>query len=198
MSRTLCENCHYPKSHCLCDVVTQLTHRTRIIILQHPSEVKAAKNTARLLQLSLQNAEIWIGESPEDFLPLHSLDQSSTFVVYPDEKAVMLEEYTQSSTQVEALIFLDGTWKKAFKLLQLNNWLTRYPFLSFAVLPTSRYTLRKAPRADSLSTLEAVAYSLATLENIEVAPLYALLDAMMQQQFDAMPPHIRSRYHFGP
>ena len=198
MSRTLCEICHYPKSQCLCDAVSPLTHRTRIIIMQHPSEVKAAKNTARLLQLSLHNIEIWIGESPEDFLALQNLDATNTFVVYPDEKAVMIEEISQPSTSVKTLIFLDGTWKKAFKLLQLNTWLARYPFLSFSVLPMSRYALRKAPRADSLSTLEAVAYSLNTLEKIDVTPLYTLLDAMMQQQFDAMPAHIRSRYHSNP
>ena len=195
MSRSLCENCHYPIPQCLCDAVSPIAHRTRIIIMQHPSEVKAAKNTARLLPLSLQHIEIWVGESPEDFVPLQTLDHTSTFVVYPDEKAAMLDDISQSTRNVQTLIFLDGTWKKAFKLLQLNNWLARYPFLSFSALPTSRYALRKAPRADSLSTLEAVAYSLNTLEKIDVTPLYTLLDKMMQQQFDAMPAHIRSRYH---
>ncbi|MDP5211576.1 DTW domain-containing protein [Pseudoalteromonas tunicata] len=196
MSRLLCTVCCYPQLQCVCKWASPIDNKTSVFVMQHPSEVKAAKNTVRLTSLCLKNIRVFIGEQPNDYMPLQQLDVESTFVVYPDQSDLFIESLprTQLTKDKINLIFIDGTWKKTYKLLKLNPWLTRYKFISFAHMPKGQYHIRKAPRLDSLSTLEAIAYSLTQLEQLDVCPLYHLLDAMMEQQFSAMPTSVKQRY----
>jgi DTW domain-containing protein YfiP len=60
-----------------------------------------------------------------------------------------------------------------------NPWLLKFQTLSFANLPENQYIIRKAKRADSLSSLEAIAYSIEVLENADTQPLYKVLNKMM-------------------
>ena len=62
MSRAQCPRCMRPQSHCLCELIPQLASRTRVLLLQHPSEVNHALNTARLAALGLTNAHLVVGE----------------------------------------------------------------------------------------------------------------------------------------
>ncbi|MCR3765182.1 DTW domain-containing protein, partial [Pseudomonas aeruginosa] len=54
MSRSRCERCARPASHCLCALIPSLPSRTRVLVLQHPSEVGHALNTAGLAVLGLR------------------------------------------------------------------------------------------------------------------------------------------------
>ncbi|MGV8228503.1 DTW domain-containing protein, partial [Pseudomonas aeruginosa] len=38
MPRIRCERCARPASHCLCALIPSLPSRTRVLVLQHPSE----------------------------------------------------------------------------------------------------------------------------------------------------------------
>ena len=58
MSRPQCPRCLRPVTHCLCALIPSLDSRTRILLLQHPSEVNHALNTARLAALGLNNAQL--------------------------------------------------------------------------------------------------------------------------------------------
>src|SRR5690606_8570550 len=62
MPRPTCSRCQRPLSHCLCSLIPDLDSRTRVLILQHPSEASHALNTARLAALGLRNAELRVGE----------------------------------------------------------------------------------------------------------------------------------------
>ncbi len=62
MSRIRCERCARPASHCLCALIPSLPSRTRVLVLQHPSEVGHALNTAGLAVLGLRTAELRVGE----------------------------------------------------------------------------------------------------------------------------------------
>lgn len=61
MPRPRCERCQRPLDHCLCSLIPALGSRTRVILLQHPSESAHALNTARLAALGLSNAELRVG-----------------------------------------------------------------------------------------------------------------------------------------
>ncbi len=54
MPRPRCERCQRPLDHCLCPLIPALDSRTRVILLQHPSETAHALNTARLAALAEQ------------------------------------------------------------------------------------------------------------------------------------------------
>ncbi|WP_425542099.1 DTW domain-containing protein [Bowmanella denitrificans] len=75
--------------------------------------------------------------------------------------------------------------KRPSNIYQCNPWLTALPCWHFAHPPASQYQ-RKAHRSDSLSTLEAAAYGLHLLENIDTAPLLVL--QQKRQQFSGQRP----------
>lgn len=66
MSRPCCSRCQRPLAHCLCELIPALDSRTRLLILQHPSEAGHALNTARLAALGLRNAQLKIAERFEE------------------------------------------------------------------------------------------------------------------------------------
>ncbi|AZN32483.1 tRNA-uridine aminocarboxypropyltransferase [Pseudoalteromonas sp. Xi13] len=196
MTRQVCERCLFTPSTCICGAIKRLTNKVSVVILQHPSEEKIAKNTAKLLNLSLTDCKIIKGENNTDFAMLNSLPVESTVLLYPNEHATNLDDTNPKPalSKITHLIVIDGTWKKAYKILQLTPLLTKFKTVSFKQLPQNRYAIRKAPRADSLSTLEAVAHSLLLIEQLNPAPLYNLLDELIQKQTQHMPEHVKVRY----
>ncbi|HAG41793.1 MULTISPECIES: tRNA-uridine aminocarboxypropyltransferase [unclassified Pseudoalteromonas] len=196
MTRQVCERCLFTPSTCICGAIKRLTNKVSVVILQHPSEEKIAKNTAKLLNLSLTDCKIIKGENNTDFAMLNSLPLESTVLLYPNEHATYLDDANPKPalSNITHLIVIDGTWKKAYKILQLTPLLTKFKTVSFKQLPQNRYAIRKAPRADSLSTLEAVAHSLLLIEQLNPAPLYNLLDELIQKQTQHMPEHVKARY----
>ncbi|GAA5194620.1 tRNA-uridine aminocarboxypropyltransferase [Ferrimonas gelatinilytica] len=162
-------------------------------ILIHPSELKAAKGTARLTAQVLQHCRLWPGEDEADFAPLRAaLGDRPAYLLYPGKNAQPVEQ-TRLPEQAQ-LLLLDGTWGKTHKILKLNPWLDALPRLSFAEAPAGRYEIRKAHRADSLSTLEATAYALQKLEGCDPEPLYRAFEALKQSQLAHMPEAVRLRY----
>ncbi len=198
MSRAVCEKCQFSATTCLCDDLVKVENSLSIIILQHPSELKVTKNTAKLLPLCTEHCTLVQGQSSSDFTILNTLPQATTALLYPDPDAILIDQVSEQSQifsqQLTHLIVIDGTWKKAFKILQLTPRLTTFKKISFATIPPNRYRIRKAPRPDSLSTLEAVAHSLMLIEQLDPTPLYQVLDALNDKQTQFMPEHVKTRY----
>ncbi|MCP1622355.1 tRNA-uridine aminocarboxypropyltransferase [Pseudomonas nitroreducens] len=193
MSRARCPRCERPLNHCLCALIPHLNNRTRVLLLQHPSEVGHALNTARLAALGLANAELRVGEDFSD-LDLSAWD---AWLLFPGDSAVAVAELAaQPVAKPRLLVVPDGTWRKARKLLHLNLNLAALPRV---VLPdglTSRYRLRKAPAEGALSTIEAVAYALDALDAPQShADLLRPFDALIEGQIAAMGEETFQRNH---
>ncbi|MCQ0170153.1 DTW domain-containing protein [Pseudomonas sp. S12(2018)] len=178
MSRIHCERCLRPQTHCLCALIPRLDSRTRLLLLQHPSEVNHALNTARLAALGLRNAELRVGEVFEDLEQWLTQPGYRTGLLFPGEGAQALQAYA-GDERPWLLVVPDGTWRKARKLLHVNPLLATLPRVTLGALQPSRYRLRKAPGEGALSTIEAVTQALNVLE----AP--ALFDALLRP-FDAL------------
>ncbi|AZZ98581.1 tRNA-uridine aminocarboxypropyltransferase [Pseudoalteromonas sp. R3] len=198
MKRTLCNHCHFPEQTCVCTYLGKpLNNHCKILVLQHPSEVKVAKNTVRLLSLQLSNLEVITGETETDFAQVREQLQSvQCALLYPSESAMSLSAPSEEVNQpaIETLVVLDGTWKKVHKMLMLNPWLMSLPHVSFSDLPKNQYHIRKAEQAFSLSTLEATAHFLHLYEAISPEPLYRALAGMIEQQTRLMPADVKQRY----
>ena len=197
--RRYCAHCQRPLRTCLCLWVTPLTNLTEVVILQHPLETQNAKNTARLLHMSLHNSETFEGEQFADgFLAtLLSRESKTNLLLYPPTPA-------EDSLQLLApaplpalpppeqirLIVIDGTWRKSRKMLYLNPPLQGLPRVSLADCPPSAYAIRKAQKDNQLSTLEASCYALQQLEHsrVDYAPLLAAFEGFVRQQQAFMPP----------
>lgn len=196
MPRPRCERCQRPLAHCLCPLIPHLDSRTRVVVLQHPSETAHALNTARLATLGLANAELRIGEVFDDLHTLLATPGYRPALLFPGEPAQVLTGYGEAGDTPLLLIVPDGTWRKARKLLYLNPLLEALPRVTLGEVRPSRYRLRKAPEPGAVSTLEAIVQALNVLE----APLAfdALLrpfEALIDSQIAAMGEETFQRNH---
>ena len=195
MSRPQCSRCLRPITHCLCALIPILDSRTRVLLLQHPSEVSHALNTARLAALGLNNAQLVVGEVFEDLPTLLNPPGYQARLLFPAEDAQPLQAYT-STDEPMLLVVPDGTWRKARKLLHLNPLLAALPRVTLAEGAVSRYRLRKAPGPGALSTVEAIVQALQVLE--APASFDALLtpfEALIEGQISAMGEEVFRKNH---
>jgi DTW domain-containing protein YfiP len=179
----------------LCALIPALDSRTRVLILQHPSEVNHALNTARLAVLGLNNAELVVGEVFDDLTTLLDVPGYQARLLFPGEGA---ETLNAQAGGVEPLLLVipDGTWRKARKLLHLNPQLAALPRVTLDNPPPSRYRLRKVPGAEALSTLEAITHALHTLEpDRSFEALLRPFDALIEGQIAAMGEETFRRNH---
>ncbi len=198
MSRSRCERCLRPAGHCLCPLIPQLSSRTRVLVLQHPSEANHALNTARLAALGLNNAELKVGEVFEDLAQLLECPGYQARLLFPADDAQPLQAYAPSQEPM-LLVVPDGTWRKARKLLHLNPLLAALPRVTLEAAPVSRYRLRKAPGPGALSTLEAIVEALQALEApTSFEPLLRPFDALIEGQIAAMGTETYQRNHLKP
>lgn len=195
MSRPQCSRCLRPLTHCLCALIPNLDSRTRVLLLQHPSEVNHALNTARLAALGLNNAQLVVGEVFDDLPTLLNVPGYQARLLFPGDDAQPLQAYAACDKPL-LLVVPDGTWRKARKLLHLNPLLAVLPRVTLAEGEVSRYRLRKAPAPGALSTIEAIVQALQVLE----APrsFEALLkpfEALIEGQIAAMGDEVFQRNH---
>jgi DTW domain-containing protein YfiP len=173
--RIICSVCSRPTSTCLCKLVTPLHNQVELLILQHPTEARNAKNTAKLLSLSTQNSQLWIGESFSIEELQHRLyaNAKQPLLLYPDtpeEKSLglltpaPLPEFKQFLPEQLRLVVIDATWRKSRKMLYINQALQQLPRFALINPPTTIYKIRKADSENQLSTLEASCYALQQLE----------------------------------
>ncbi len=151
--RASCPHCERPQRTCLCDVMVLRHADYRLVILQDPKEAKHALSSAPLLAKSIAGAQLIVGEvfAPEQILGEDW--QSTSLLIFPGDKPASSE--LLSKNQITTLILLDGTWRKVARLLHLNPWLSTLPCYAINADNSSQYKIRRSPRADGLSTIEA-------------------------------------------
>ncbi len=191
MSRPCCSRCQRPLAQCLCELIPALDSRTRLLILQHPSEAGHALNTARLAALGLRNAQLKIAERFEEDA---DADRPS-YLLFPGDGALPVSSLADAGSSLR-LIVPDGTWRKARKLLHVNPWLAALPRVELPAGLTSRYRLRKAPMPGALSTIEAIVAALDILESPRrYDELLRPFEALIEGQISAMGPEVFQRNH---
>lgn len=197
MSRPRCERCARPLEHCLCALIPSVHSRTQVLILQHPSEVKHALNTARLLALGLENAQLWVGEHFEQLADYLAQPGYRNYLLFPGETAQSLADVPEEANGAPIrLLVPDGTWRKARKLLYLNPLLESLPRVTLPAGQQSRYRLRKAPEQGALSTIEAVTAALHILEPEQsFGELLRPFDALIEGQISSMGEKTFARNH---
>jgi DTW domain-containing protein YfiP len=165
--------------------VTPIENRLSLLILQHPQEQDRALGTARLTALHFANATLKIGLSWPSLakaLGRPVADPSRWAVLYlgsvkaadlgSDAEIVAVNrkgerEQNQRGilADIEGVVLLDGTWSQAKALWWRNPWMLKCQRIILGPQQPSRYgRLRREPRRDGLSTIEAAATLIAGLE----------------------------------
>jgi len=169
MSRAFCYQCHRAKVACLCGRIEKQPNQIKLIVLQHPDEASNKKATAIIAELGLQQYQRWVGEDFTEHGELKQLlenKQGKLAVLYPADNAEKLDVQIESTaaTSIEVLIIIDGTWRKAHKIWQLNPQLHQLKAFTFNEVRSSDYRIRKEPEAGCLSTVESIVFALRILE----------------------------------
>jgi DTW domain-containing protein YfiP len=180
-----CPHCGKPMPLCICDSVTVLKNRIQLLILQHPQEQDRALGTARLTARHFKDAVVRIGLSwpslskalgrpvgdPSRWAVLYlgsakaaDLDTDAEIVAI-DRKGEFEPNQRAILGDIEGIVLLDGTWSQAKALWWRNAWMLKCQRVILGPKRPSAYgKLRKEPRRDGLSTIEAAATVLAALE----------------------------------
>jgi len=161
---------------CYCAHVTPIPTRTRVVVLQHPRERRKAIGTARIAALCLPSAEILVGfefEHDERARSLLADPDAPAVLLYPSPDARDLKSDPPKGPVT--LVVLDGTWNQAGSLLRHNPWLQSLPKVAFDPEKPSEYRIRREPREDYVSTIEAMVHALGFLEDGDPARFQALM-----------------------
>jgi DTW domain-containing protein len=180
-----CPHCRKPLPLCVCEDVKPIKNRLAVLILQHPQEQDRTLGTARLTAMHFANAVLKIGLSwpslskalgrpvadPSRWAVLYlgsakvaDLDTAAE-VVAINRKGEVEENQRAILRGIEGIVLLDGTWSQAKALWWRNAWMLKCQRVILGPERPSRYgKLRREPRRDGLSTIEAAAMILASLE----------------------------------
>ncbi len=170
-----CEGCALTPGLCLCGELPQLAVRTRVVLVMHHVELRKTTNTGRLVARMLSGAEVLIrGERDAEGTPRAPLPPGRRLLLYPAEGARVLDRDWLRDEEPAVLLVPDGNWTQARRAARRDVDLRDAEPVSLPEGESTRYTLRRHPRAGGLSTLEAVARALGVLEGPEVEG--ALLD----------------------
>lgn len=180
-----CPHCQKPMPLCICDSVTPIENRLSLLILQHPQEQDRALGTARLLAKHFADATVRVGlswpslskalgrpvENASHWAVLYlgsarAADlEAEGEIVALNRKGEVAENQRAILGKLEGVVLLDGTWSQAKALWWRNPWMLKCQRVILNPAHPSRYgRLRKEPRRDGLSTIEAAATILAGLE----------------------------------
>ena len=190
--RPVCARCRRPKRVCYCAALPTLETTTRVVILQHPRERDMPIGTARMASLCLPNAELHVGVRWDGHAQLAAAlgdPARPPILLYPGPgaKDILAEPPTGPVT----LVVVDGTWSQAKTVVRDNPVLQSLPRYAFATPAPSQYRIRKEPRAEYVSTIEALMYVLGALEGEPekfralLAPLNAMVDAQLACQTES-------------
>jgi len=154
-----------------------------VLVLQHPQEKREVLATAAAACAALRRAALVVGLSwpnlthalgrPADARQWAALYLGSARpasfglereIIVLDRKGVPTADQDATLRGLEGIVLLDGTWSQAKALWWRNAWMLKCKRVVLGPKRPSRYgKLRREPRNDGLSTIEAAAMLLARL-----------------------------------
>lgn len=189
--RTVCYQCQRPISVCWCSYLptSRLNILTAVHILQHPHEEKRRIQTARILELALQEDMVFTYKgsrfNEKKYPKLSSIAKKPTTVLlFPTPDADVLTEDSDNEF-IKDIIILDGTWHQARAMYVKNTFLHGIKKVALNISEKSQYVIRTQPTASCVSTVEAVGIALSLIEGKKLfeplcKPLQAICDFQIQ------------------
>jgi DTW domain-containing protein YfiP len=177
--------------------VEPIENRIFVLVLQHPQERREAVATAATVCAALRQAALVVGLSwpnleralgrpadPKRWAVLYlGSARPAAFglereVIAVDRRGHLAKDQDAAARGLEGVVLLDGSWSEAKTLWWRNPWLLKLRRLVLNPRRPSRFGhVRREPRREALSTLEAAAL---LLKNLDGGPEIeaALLDRL--------------------
>jgi DTW domain-containing protein len=174
-----------------------IDNRIFVLVLQHPHERKEPRATAATAVGALHRAQMVVGLSWPNLmraLGVNRVEPQRWGVLYlgsmrpaalaegrpvlvPDRNGAPIADAAPILARLNGVVVLDGTWSEAKTLWWRNPWLLKLHRLVLnPTRPARLGRIRREPRREALSTLEAIAM---VLREVEANP--AAADLLLAQ-----------------
>jgi DTW domain-containing protein YfiP len=153
-----CKQCLMQHAYCICDGIPAVKTQIEFIVVRHWKERNKPSNTARLAELAMPSLTVVdYGAAGTTWDP-RTLLVPQPALLFPDTGG------PTSYATPKTVIVVDGTWPQARKLVNKIPGLNGLPRLRIHPPATAPVRMRTPPIADGMSTIEAIAAALDTLE----------------------------------
>lgn len=197
-TREMCATCRQPDFSCFCPEIRPFHSDIHFAILIHPIESRRRIATGRMSHLTLQNSSLIEGQDYRANPRVNALLQdpeNDCRILYPGPLATDLGRLppaervtalTPAAGRRLVVFVIDGTWATARKMMRMSENLAPLPRLAFTPTRPSNFRVRKQPRPECFSTLEAIHQLLefSSPERPEHAGLLHVFDHMVEKQLN--------------
>ena len=166
LPRSVCFTCKRPSVTCYCNQIETFNSFPRFVILMHKDEVKRTIATGRMAHLCMGNSELYEGTNFTHCEPVNQIIRDPAnypVLLYPAIGAADLSAMTLPHRQQlfpadrKLVVFLiDGTWSQARKVKRISTNVGRLPTLCFTPSRPSQFRVRRQPKPNCYSTIEAI------------------------------------------
>ncbi len=182
----MCYRCFKPAVACVCADIKRVDNHTGVIILQHPRERHHPLGTARFARLGLNRVQVQVcgPKDPESMARASRLPPNTAFL-YPSPDARDVRTIPPDE-RPDNIVLVDATWGQSRTVVSHAPWLRALPCIRLDPVTPSEYRLRREPKADYLSTIEATIATLRALEpeTVGLDELMGAFRLMIDRQID--------------
>lgn len=198
--RMKCRKCLQPDFSCFCEWLKPVDPHIHFVILTHPVEFRRRIATGRLSHLSLLNSTLLVGEDFSQNDKLNDILDNPNFyrvMLYPGRQSVNLTPMSTAEKQnlipsrkKLAVVVIDGTWGTARRMVRLSQNIKALPRICFFPPTPSNFRVRRQPRPECYSTIEAIHHTIDLLgpacgySGRDHDHLLFVFDKMVRRQID--------------
>ncbi|PNH82389.1 tRNA-uridine aminocarboxypropyltransferase [Vibrio diazotrophicus] len=157
-----CAYCNVGLKHCLCQHQPDIETQVAVLLIVSQQEVFKPSNTGRLIADTVKETYVYQWSRTDPDSQMLDLLQSPAYfpvLVFPAETE---EEHSRVMNQVESiasgkkplLIFVDGSWREAKRIVRKSPYLADLPLISIEPQVLSQYVMRKSDNEQHLATAE--------------------------------------------
>ncbi len=170
-----CDHCLIDINECICDGIEVAECGLAVCMLMYKNESFKPSNTGRLIADVVPDnyAFCWDRTQPDPkLINLLNNDKYQPIVIFPDDnlpKERIIKSLPKIEAKIPLLIFLDGTWREAKKMIRKSPYLDKFPVLSISPDKLSEYKLRVAIHDHHLGTAEVAIMVLEMAQEFDAA-----------------------------
>ena len=164
-AREHCLRCRKPRVSCYCEDLFSIETDPRFVILMHPLEDRHPVGTGRMTHRCLGNSALWVGVNFTEHEGLNLILKDPALypvLLFPGPKSTNLSTLAPADRAAifpkdrkVVVILLDATWELAQKMLHVSTNLQSLPRIGFTPERLSGFLVRKQPKPECFSTIEA-------------------------------------------
>ncbi len=157
-----CSYCNVGTKHCLCEHQPNIETQVAVLLIVSQQEVFKPSNTGRLIADTVKETYVyqWNRTEPDSQMLdlLHNSDYQPV-LVFPaeseDEQSRVIQDFQHRDTSKKLLlIFVDGSWREAKRIVRKSPYLAELPLISIEPEVVSQYVMRKSDNEQHLATAE--------------------------------------------